>query len=201
MYVIAVAGLPGSGKSYLAKLLSERLECILLSKDSFKEILFDSIGFHNRNEKTALNAAALETMFYVARQIVESGGNVILENNFEKNAYPYFECLSQVPSVSVITVFVGGDKNAIYKRYIARDKDPSRHRGHVLSTEYPERTNIGIIPEPISFQLFCRRFAARGMSNFCVGSQLIRVDATDFSKVDYDDIVLQVRKAIELCGD
>lgn len=194
LHVVIVAGLPGSGKSTLASRLAEALKLPLICKDTIKEALFDTVGFRNREEKTILNTASLRILFYAAKQILTGGSGVILENNFENDAYPLFEDLFRCVHAHPLTVFVGGETMAIYKRYIARDQDAFRHRGHVLSTEYPERVDIGHIPEPISFELFCQRFRERGMMDFRVGNDVVYVDATDFSKIDFDDILEQVRK-------
>ena len=63
----------------------------------------------------------------------------------------------------------------------------------MLSTCYPEKDNIGVIPEPISLQEFQESFRKRGMSVFRIGEKRIDVDTTDFSKVDYDAILQGLR--------
>lgn len=196
-YIIAVAGLPASGKSSLAEYLTKETHIPLICKDSIKEALFDTIGFHSRKEKTVLNRASLKIMFYAGKQIIKTGQNVILENNFENDAYPYFEMLLKDPNVQCITISVGGDTKVIYERYVKRNRDPSRHRGHVLSTEYPEKKKPGQIPEPISFEEFCQGFQERGMTDFKIGESVIYVDATDFSKVRYEDILLELKEKLK----
>ena len=73
MYCILITGIPASGKSTLASVLSDRLHIPMLSKDSIKELLFDDIGFHSRAEKVALGAAAQNVLYYAARQLLRSG--------------------------------------------------------------------------------------------------------------------------------
>lgn len=196
-YVIAVAGLPASGKSSLAEYLAREARLPLICKDSIKEALFDTVGFHSRQEKTTLNRAALKIMFYVGEQIIRAGQNVILENNFENDAYPYFEMLLEHNDVHCITISVGGDTKTIYERYVRRNRDPSRHRGHVLSTEYPEKKNPGHIPEPIAFKEFCQGFQERGMMDFKIGESVIYVDTTDFSKIRYEDILSALKQKLK----
>ena len=91
MNLILIAGLPATGKSRFASYLQQRLNIPLLCKDSIKEILFDTIGFQSHDEKTKLNHAALESLYYAARQILAAGSSVILENNFEWYALPGLE--------------------------------------------------------------------------------------------------------------
>ena len=64
MNLILIAGLPATGKSRFASYLQQRLNIPLLCKDSIKEILFDTIGFQSHDEKTKLNHAALESLYY-----------------------------------------------------------------------------------------------------------------------------------------
>lgn len=57
MYCILLAGMPASGKSTVARYLSEQMKLPMISKDSLKEVLFDTIGFHSRAEKNKLGVA------------------------------------------------------------------------------------------------------------------------------------------------
>ena len=186
--LIAVSGLPGSGKSTLSEYIAKETGISLICKDSVKEALFDTIGFQNRAEKTKLNNAALKIIFYIAEQVLKAGNSLILENNFESNAYEYFKQLEEKCEVTFVTVLVCGDMKTIYNRYVKRNEDPTRHRGHILSTCYPEREDtIGKIPIPISYEEFCDSFSKRGMTDFHVGD-VIELDVTDFDKVDYKAI-------------
>lgn len=195
--LILIAGLPATGKSRFAEYLSDALKLPLICKDSIKEILFDEVGFNSHAEKTKLNHASLRIMFYMAEQLLRQGRSVMLENNFENHAVPELERLIAAHSCEVVTVFFGGDEDAIYRRYVKRNADPTRHRGHVLSTEYPERENIGQIPPPIPLEEFKEDFRRRGMSTFRIAGARIEVDATDFDKVDYGAILSRVRAEID----
>ncbi|WP_050638674.1 MULTISPECIES: AAA family ATPase [Clostridia] len=192
MYIIVISGLPGSGKSHLAEYIAEKLNLPMICKDSIKEILFDTIGFRNREEKTKLNEASLQIMFSISKELLKTNQNLILENNFENNAYPFFEELKTKFDVQLLTVLIYGDTKVLYDRYALRNKDPNRHRGHILFTEYPERVKTNYIPEPITYETYYRDFKERGMSDFCVGENTIRVDVTDFSRINYDNIVEEI---------
>ena len=125
MNLILIAGLPATGKSRFASYLQQRLNIPLLCKDSIKEILFDTIGFQSHDEKTKLNHAALESLYYAARQILAAGSSVILENNFEWYALPGLEQMIAAYGCEPITIFFGGDERVIYRRYVERNADPS----------------------------------------------------------------------------
>lgn len=195
--IIIVAGLPGSGKSSFAEWLAKKTGITMISKDEIKEVLFDTVGFKNREGKTRLNNASLELMFYVTKILLNQGENVILENNFENNAYPLFEKLTSEFDVNIVNIFVGGDSKTIYERFVTRNMDPNRHRGHVISTEYPEPAGKEEIPEPpIDYETFYSRFKERGMMDFHIGDSIIKVDATDFNKVSYNKILEMLYKKL-----
>ena len=92
MNLILIAGLPATGKSRFASYLQQRLNIPLLCKDSIKEILFDTIGFQSHDEKTKLNHAALESLYYAARQILAAGSSgrspFILQNGPAAGSLP-----------------------------------------------------------------------------------------------------------------
>ena len=56
--IILVSGSPAAGKTTIATLLSKKLKIPLISKDTIKEILFDSIGIQDRNFSKLLGKAS-----------------------------------------------------------------------------------------------------------------------------------------------
>jgi predicted kinase len=65
VYVL-VSGLPGSGKSTVARPLAATLGWPLLSKDVIKEVLWDVLGSGDRQHSARLGAAAQEVLFRAA---------------------------------------------------------------------------------------------------------------------------------------
>ena len=183
--LILTCGLPASGKTTLARRLSRSLGIPMFSKDSMKELLFDTVGFRSRKEKAALGEGAMAILYYAAGQVLKAGGWVILENNFEQASEPGLKQLLSQHLCRYITLQLVGDQRAIYERFIARDNSPHRHRGHVVNTVYPEPP--GKPPEyiPMGFDRFVEGFTARGMEQFDIGGPRLPVDVTDFAKVDY----------------
>ena len=77
-----ISGLPGTGKSTLARLLAQRYALPLICKDTIKEPLFDVIGAADRAASRRLSDASFAAMFALARDCLRAGSDLILEGNF-----------------------------------------------------------------------------------------------------------------------
>lgn len=168
MYCILVAGVPAAGKGRMAQELSQRLGLPWLSKDAIKEKLYDTVGFRCRAEKVALGEGALEALYYTAGQLLQAGVSCILENNFEEVSKPGLLALLERCQCQAVTVFLTGEPEALYRRFLQRDRSPQRHRGHVVNTQYPERPGGEPLPPPPSLEAFTQAWRARGMADFTV---------------------------------
>lgn len=194
-YCILVTGIPASGKSTIAEYLAKELSLPCFSKDAFKEILFDTVGFRSREEKVALGIAAMEIMYDAAERLMRRSLPFLLENNFERVSKPRLSALLERYAYTAVTVTLTGDYRAIYRRFLARNQSPERHRGHVVNDRYPEDGRNGE-PTQIPFEAFVAGIEARGMDTFTANGPHITVDTTDFQAVDKSALVRQIR---EIC--
>ena len=195
MYCILVTGIPAAGKSTMAEAISERLKLPVISKDAVKELLFDNVGFQSREEKVNLGIAGMEIMYYVAGQLMKAGQSFILENNFEYSSEQGIKKLLEKYQYSVLTITLTGDYQVIYKRFLERESSPDRHRGHVVNDCYPEKKENNLKElkaKPISYENFVHGIERRGFDAFGVGGRQIKVDTTDFSKIDMEELFSQI---------
>lgn len=173
----------------MAELLSDRLKLPALSKDRVKELLFDHVGFQSREGKVDLGVASTEILYYAADQLMRAGQPFILENNFEYASEHGFRSLLNKYPYAVLTVTLTGDYRVIYRRFLERENSPFRHRGHVVNDCYPESKDPGLAKPPsisYSYEDFVRSIQRRGFDAFSVGGRQMKVDTTDFSKVDME---------------
>ena len=195
MYCILMAGMPASGKSTMAKAIAEKWKLPVISKDSIKEFLFDNIGFQSRAEKVNLGIASMEIMYYVAEQLMKAGQPFILENNFENSSECGIKTLLKKYQYSALTITLTGDYKEIYQRFHERDISPDRHRGHVVNGCFPEkkeRSPEEINAAAISYEAYVNSVKQRGFDDFFVGNKQIKVDTTDFSKIDMEELFSQI---------
>lgn len=196
MVCVLVTGFPATGKSTLAAALSGELGFPVFSKDRVKELLYDTVGFRSRADKVALGKGSMEILLYCAEQMLALGQSVILENNFENDSRPGLLALLEKYRCPVVTVALTGDPEVIYRRFLARDSSPQRHRGHVVNTCYPEPEGEKPPYVPMSLEDFVAGLRRRGMDTFSVGGPRITVDSTDFSAVDHHAIAQEI---LRLC--
>lgn len=195
MYCILVTGIPAAGKSTMAEVMSKKLKLPVLSKDAIKELLFDHVGFQSRAEKVKLGIASMEIMYYAAGQLMKTGQPFILENNFEYSSEQGMRNLLQTYQYPALTITLTGDYKVIYQRFLERENSSDRHRGHVVNDCYPEKKEKSpetITSKTISYENFVRGIEQRGFDAFCADGRQIKVDTTDFSKIDMEALFSQI---------
>lgn len=196
MYCILVTGIPAAGKSTMAKFLSKELKLPVISKDTIKELLFDYIGFQSREEKVRLGTTSMEIMYNMAEQLMEVGQLFILENNFENSSKDELAALLSQYHYAALTITLTGDYRTIYQRFLERNVSPDRHRGHVVNDCYPEKESRSIEElkaASVRYEDYLYGIEHRGFDTFTMDDGQIKVDTTDFSKIDMRLLLEQIR--------
>ena len=132
-HLILITGLPGTGKSTLARALALHFGVPLICKDTIKEPLLDVIGAADRAESRRLSDASFAVVFALARDCLRAGVDLILEGNFRPGQHET-DLLTAIPpvveSVHVTQVLCRASEPIRIARLTARAADPSRHEGH-----------------------------------------------------------------------
>lgn len=197
MRCILMSGLPASGKSTVARQLSEMFGYPLLSKDRLKEILFDNVGFDSHESKRKLDRASTYTMYYIADMLMSNKSPLILDNNFENATSKEIGDILDKHGYIAVTVRLQGDMDVFIDRYNRRNGTDERHRGHSLNTRYPE----GDMKEEVALatkETF-KSYIERGMDSFCIGKS-INIDTTDLGSVDYAELFKAINNLFEESG-
>jgi hypothetical protein len=80
---VLVNGFPGTGKTTVAKQLSQRFRLPLLSKDVFKELMFDALGWSDKDWSLRVSAATHRIMDNIIDEELKISHSLIVEANFK----------------------------------------------------------------------------------------------------------------------
>jgi predicted kinase len=116
MYVV-VSGLPGSGKSTIAKPLAAELGLPLLARDRIKESLWDSLGGGDVAWSRKLGAASAEVFWRLAH---DTNGAAVLDNFFHR---AFAHRIETLPGPSV-EVHCACPPALARERYLSRQRHP-----------------------------------------------------------------------------
>ena len=195
MNIIILSGMPATGKSTLAAKLQQRFGYPILEKDYIKEGLFDTLGFSCYAEKKALDAAATDILLRMIGQLAKTGGSMIVDNNFNATDIQALNKILEEHDGKCVTVFLTGDPQVLYERYVERDSHFRRHIGHAMQTHYPLAAG-----EAPSFAMTRETYDQRFLHQSTVSDDLqgacIPVDTTDLKAVNMDAILDAVAAAL-----
>lgn len=127
--LIVVTGAAATGKTTLALRLSQELRLPLLSRDTFKETLMDSLGSPDRARSRELGRASYAVLFTALDQNLAAGVGAVLESNFS-HGLSEGELGSRVAQARAVQLHCWVPDDEIRRRYIARAQTGERHPGH-----------------------------------------------------------------------
>jgi tRNA(Arg) A34 adenosine deaminase TadA/predicted kinase len=129
--VLLVTGAPASGKSTLGRRLANDLGLPFISKDLFKETLFDTLGWDDRAWSRRAGLASTQLLFRTAAALLEAGQSVAMESTF----YPQWDApalleLGLTYGCQFVQVVCTADGPTLYARFEQRARSGERHPGH-----------------------------------------------------------------------
>jgi predicted kinase len=178
--VLVINGLPGVGKTTAATALAQRLNWPLMTKDMFKESLFDSLGWSDRAWSRQLSRASMDLLFLWLERELIAQRTCVIESNFESERdTPRFMALAERYAVRFVQVHVVCDGQMLWQRHQLRGQDGSRHPGHqegAVALELRDRLLLGR-EKPLT-----------------LSGVYIEMDTTDLQKIDYDAVYNAVKQ-------
>ena len=186
--IIIVEGYLASGKSTFALKLSESLTIPYFIKDTFKIALCENISVNDRNESSRFSAVTFDAMMYAIERLFEVGYPVIIEGNFVPEGVKRIDeskiirgIINKYSYKSLVFKF-SGDTKILHRRFIERERLPER--GQVNKMEFE--------PSYTEFDAWCHN-----LDKFDVGGKVIKIDTTDFSKVNFERYIEVARLFID----
>jgi len=177
-YCVVVTGPPCSGKSWVARHLSQRLGLPLISKDDYKETLFDCLSKGQPLDDAAINHAAYELLYATVERLLRGDVSLIVESNFRpardsarlSNLFREHDCF-------VRQVHCDAPAEVLLQRFVARWETGQRHPGH------DDKSKIETIATNLRGQCY---------GPLDLPGPLFSLDTTDFMQIDLDLAVAYV---------
>lgn len=180
--VIIFTGLPGTGKTTMSRQITEAIRVPLIAKDDIKEIMYDKIGWSDKDFSAKLAHATFGIMEYITEQHLKTGISIALESNYSpKLASEKFQEWQQEYGCNIVQIVCRTDTDVLARRYFER-QHADRHPGH---------NDTGTVESYMAD--FERRIENGEDRPLAVNGPVRVVDTTDFSEVDIDGIIEWMR--------
>ncbi len=120
--LIAVSGLPGTGKSYVATRLAEKTNSIVLESDALRKVLFESPTY-SAEESTRLFRAINR----LAEELLKKGVPVVIDStNLNERDREYLYHIADHTRAKLVLVKVTAPPELVRQRLERRPLEPSR---------------------------------------------------------------------------
>ncbi|HSI20747.1 MAG TPA: AAA family ATPase [Verrucomicrobiae bacterium] len=180
--ILVISGHPATGKTFLGKKIATELAIPMVSKDGLKEILFDTLGWSDREWSKKLGMASMRLLDSILLAHLEAKQPLIIESNFKPEfENERFRGYAETYGAEFIQILCWANGDVLSKRFHERVASGERHPGHVDGQNPDEFKKI--LEEGKSATLD-------------IPGKVIEVDTTDFAQVDYAGLIQQVRKEI-----
>ena len=114
--LVAVSGLPGTGKSYFSQRLSERLPFVILESDALRRVLFP-VPVYSRQESFRL----FKAVYQLIERLLKDGVSVILDaTNLTEGNREYLYSVAERLGVKLILVRVEAPPEVVRQRLAGR---------------------------------------------------------------------------------
>jgi predicted kinase len=173
--LVIITGHPGSGKTALARRLSEQYRLPYISKDALKERIFGGLGFSDKAWSLKVSGVSHRIMDDLVEQALRLSTSVIVESNFKANVdSARFSTIAEQYGADCVQILCTAPGDVLLARWNDRIQHGERHAGHV------EAVSLAQIKQDL----------AKPYQPLNLPGQLFVVDTSDFSKIELPKLAL-----------
>jgi predicted kinase len=181
--LLIVNGLPGSGKTTLARRLAADMTLPVFSRDGIYETLYDALDCRSQGLPASLGSAAFTLLYSVTGSVLAAGQSVIVEGFFGRSALRTAELLHvrQTHEFTPFQVLCRADGRVLLERFLARAGTDARHSSHQDMEWIAQNEELlvqGHLP-PLA-----------------LGGQVVEIDTTTPQSFDYAALLQRARAAL-----
>lgn len=172
--LIIINGSPCTGKSFLCKNLSQKLNIPYISRDEYKEMLFDNLGIIDADWSKKLGGASYSIFFNVVEKLLQSQQSFITESNFNQRHREIIQSLIGKYNFRVVELFLATDASVLIERFKKRWDSGERHRGHAEDERFAE------------FEL---QFKTIPLGPLNLSEKVMKINTNDFNQIDFETVI------------
>lgn len=184
MFLIIITGLPGTGKTTLGKKIAQEFHLPFICKDNFKEILFNVLGYKDREWSKKIGMASYDILYHITEENLKANKSFIVETNFDpKFANKKFLELKEKYSFEPFQIRCIADGEILFERFKGRANSTKRHPGHVDNENIHEWESV---------------IKKGKIESLEIGGNIFDIDTTDFESIDYKKLFDAVKSATNI---
>lgn len=176
MKLVIIAGPSTTGKTTLARRLSKDLKIPAFIRDDYKEQEYDLLDKPpTLNQLAKIDRKSRQELRQAIKNAVEQDTSLIIESNF---TYPEGRKIKALikPNVVVVEIFCQASGITVLRRYVSRNKNGERHRGHRDHLWYLLVAAEAAGPIKLRYR------------PFNLSPNVLKVDTNNFASIDYETI-------------
>ena len=134
---VIVTGPPAAGKTTLVRRIAQDLRIPLFEKDVFKDVLYQTLGFGDKDWSRRIGMSAINLLFITAGRTLQTGASLVTESNFYRQfSSERAEEIADNAKARVVQVHCSAPPDILVKRNASR-LTPSKLRPghHVMPSE------------------------------------------------------------------